>query len=143
MNCGFEDCKVLDELIEIHHHDWKAIFPAYEQARKPNGDAIAELSKRNFVEMSDLAGEADFQLRKKIERRFHRMHPELWIPLYSMVTFSPEIPYATALETGDRQKAIMDEIMRLPDIEQNWEQATVYETIRQLALKTAELQAGR
>ncbi|MCZ0953628.1 MAG: FAD-dependent monooxygenase, partial [Rhodospirillaceae bacterium] len=51
MNCGFEDCAELDRLIELHDHDWEAIFPAYEDARKPNGDAIAELSMRNFVEM--------------------------------------------------------------------------------------------
>jgi len=53
MNCGFEDCAELDALITRFDHDWDQIFPAYERARKPNGDAIAELSKRNFVEMSD------------------------------------------------------------------------------------------
>ena len=65
MNCGFEDCAALHALIAQHDHDWAAIFPAYEQARKPNGDAIAELSKRNFVEMSDLSGDPSFQLQKQ------------------------------------------------------------------------------
>ena len=46
MNCGFEDCAELNRLIEKHDHDWDAIFPAYENARKPNGDAIAELKFR-------------------------------------------------------------------------------------------------
>jgi kynurenine 3-monooxygenase len=133
MNCGFEDCRVLNELIEENDHDWARIFPAYEQARKPNGDAIAELSKRNFVEMSDLAGDERFQLRKKIEARFHSLYPELWTPLYSMVTFSPEIPYATALQTGDRQKNIMDRIMELPNIEKEWEQPKVYDLLYRLA----------
>ncbi|MCH8100770.1 MAG: FAD-dependent monooxygenase [Proteobacteria bacterium] len=140
MNCGFEDCRELNGLIESFDHDWSRIFPAYEQARKPNSDAIAELSKRNFVEMSDLSGDKNFQLRKKIEARFQDMHPDLWTPLYSMVTFSPETPYSVALETGDRQKTIMDKIMQLKNIESEWEQAHVYEMLHSLAL--GQLGAG-
>ncbi len=138
MNCGFEDCRVLKELIESCDGDWEHIFPAYEQARKPNGDAIAELSRRNFVEMSDLAGDKSFQLRKKIEAKFHAMSPELWTPLYTMVTFSPDIPYSVALETGDRQRLIMDKIMALPNIEKEWEQAHVYQLLQHLATELTE-----
>jgi len=135
MNCGFEDCRELNDLIGRCDHDWARIFPAYEQARKPNGDAIAELSKRNFVEMSDLSGDKIFQLRKKIEARFQDSYPELWTPLYSMVTFSPETPYSVALETGDRQKLIMDKVMQLKNIETEWEQSHVYEMLHKLALE--------
>ena len=53
MNCGFEDCVVLNELIEKHNDDWDIIFPEYEQLRKPDGDAIADLAIANFVEMRD------------------------------------------------------------------------------------------
>jgi kynurenine 3-monooxygenase len=133
MNCGFEDCREINDLIGRFDHDWSRIFPAYEQARKPNGDAIAELSKRNFIEMSDLSGDKSFQLRKKIEARFQEIHPELWTPLYSMVTFSPDTPYSVALETGDRQRHIMDEIMQLKNIEAEWEQPHVYELLHTLA----------
>lgn len=133
MNCGFEDCAALDALIAQHDHDWDAIFPAYEQARKPNGDAIAELSKRNFVEMSDHSGDPSFQLQKKIEAKFSEMHPELWTPLYSMVTFSPDVPYAEALRIGDEQKSVMDRIMALPDIEQDWDEPFVMERLLELA----------
>ncbi|WDE13778.1 FAD-dependent oxidoreductase [Thalassomonas haliotis] len=133
MNCGFEDCRVLSELVEQHQHHWPDILPAYQQARKENCDAIIELAKRNFVEMSDLAGDARFLLRKKIEAKFSEMHPELWIPLYSMVTFSPELPYAQALAVGEVQKEIMDEVMNLPDIEQNWQADCTYRLLYQLA----------
>jgi kynurenine 3-monooxygenase len=133
MNCGFEDCAELDRLIGEYDHDWLQIFPAYENARKPNGDAIAELSKRNFVEMSDLSGDPKFQLRKKIEARFSKQHPELWKPLYSMVTFSPEIPYAEALRVGDLQEEIMNRIMQLPDIEANWDKPHILHQLYELA----------
>ncbi len=133
MNSGFEDCKELNELIAECEHDWSRIFAAYQVARKPNGDAIAELSKRNFIEMSDLAGDQEFQLRKKIESRFSEMHPALWTPLYSMVTFSPATPYSDALKEGDRQREIMDKIMRLPNIGSEWEQPHVYKKLHELA----------
>lgn len=136
MNCGFEDCAELNGLITEYDHDWDRIFPAYENARKPNGDAIAELSKRNFIEMSDLSGDKLFQLRKKIEAKFSVQHPELWTPLYSMVTFSPEVPYSEALRIGDEQKAIMDKIMGLADIEDNWDEQYVMDQLLSLAAET-------
>jgi len=133
MNCGFEDCAELNRLIASHKHDWDAIFPAYESARKPNGDAIAELSKRNFVEMSDLSGDPMFQLRKKIEAKFSDLHPQLWTPLYSMVTFSPEVPYAEALRVGDEQNKVMERIMALPGIEDDWDEPYVMQQLLELA----------
>ena len=129
MNSGFEDVAELNDLIAEHDHDWDRIFPAYEEARKPNGDAIAELSKRNFVEMSDLSGDPQFQLRKKIEAKFSERYPDLWTPLYSMVTFSPEVPYAEALRVGDEQEAVMQRVMALPDIEQDWDQQYVMDKL--------------
>lgn len=136
MNCGFEDCAELNRLIEMHDHDWERIFPAYENARKPNGDAIAELSKRNFVEMSDLSGDRLFQLQKMIEAKFSRRYPDLWTPLYSMVTFSPDLPYAEALRIGDAQRSIMDKIMQLPDIERDWDEQFVMDQLYALAAET-------
>ena len=133
MNCGFEDCRVLSELVDEHDHQWTSILNAYQQERKANGDAITELAKRNFVEMSDLAGDASFLLRKKIEAQFHQQYPELWVPLYSMVTFSPDIPYKTALRVGDIQRKIMDVIMQEPNIEQEWKAAHIHQKIYQLA----------
>jgi kynurenine 3-monooxygenase len=136
MNCGFEDCAELNRLIDVHDHNWDAIFPAYENARKPNGDAIAELSKRNFIEMSDLSGDRRFQVRKMIEAKFSARFPELWTPLYSMVTFSPDIPYAEALRIGDEQNRVMDIIMGWPNIEENWDDQEIMEQLHSLAVET-------
>ncbi len=133
MNCGFEDCAELHSLIAEHEHDWDKIFPAYEKARKPNADAIAELAVRNFREMSDLSGDPRFQLQKKIEAKFSERYPELWTPLYSMVTFSPETPYSEALRVGDEQRAVMEHIMALPDIEKEWDAPHVMERLHELA----------
>lgn len=131
MNVGFEDITVLNQLMETHRDDWQAIFKAYEQERKPNADAIAELSYRNYVEMSTKTADENFILRKKIEAHFYHQHPEKWVPLYSRVTFSHR-PYAEALAEGDRQRAIMDVIMKTPNIEQNWDSQEVINHILEL-----------
>ncbi|AWG25178.1 FAD-dependent oxidoreductase [Flavobacterium kingsejongi] len=128
MNAGFEDITVLNVLMERHGDDWNTIFTDYEKSRKPNADAIAELSYRNFMEMSTKTADEKFLLQKKIEKIFSEKYPEKWIPLYSRVTFSDR-PYAEALAIGDRQKAIMDEVMMLPDIEQIWDTETVEKKI--------------
>lgn len=128
MNAGFEDITVLDQLMEKHGDDWGAIFEAYEISRKPNVDAIAELSLRNYMEMSTKTADPSFILRKKIEARFFEKYPDKWVPLYSRVTFSSR-PYAEALAEGDRQRLIMDEIMRIPDIETLWDSEMVMDKI--------------
>ena len=125
MNCGFEDCVVLNELVEKHKDDWDLIFPDYEALRKPDGDAIADLAVANFIEMRDKTADPKFLLQKKIEALFSQKHPEKWIPLYSMVTYSPNIRYSKALSEGRRQQVIMDKIMALPNIESQWDSKEV------------------
>lgn len=121
MNCGFEDCVVLNELIEKHAENWDAIMQEYQSLRKPDGDAIADLAIANFVEMRDKTADPKFLLQKKIEAKFSNKYPDKWIPLYSMVTYSPHIRYSTALNEGQKQQAIMDKIMALPNIDSIWE----------------------
>lgn len=124
MNAGFEDISVLYEMIEKFGDDWKTIFSEYENSRKPNADAIAELSYRNFMEMSTKTADDKFHLQKKIEKHFSAKYPEKWIPLYSRVTFSHR-PYTEALAIGDRQNAIMEEVLKMENIEQLWDTEVV------------------
>ena len=120
MNAGFEDIYELDALIENFDDDWERIFSTYQEKRKPNADAIAELSYRNFVEMSSKTADPKFLLQKKIEKHFAAKYPEKWIPVYSRVTFSDR-PYAEALALGDKQEALMAKIMDTPNIETLWD----------------------
>lgn len=128
MNVGFEDITVLVQMIEKYGNDWGTIFKEYEKSRKPNADAIAELSLRNFIEMSTKTADEKFLLQKKIEKWFSDKHPEKWLPLYSRVTFSTQ-PYSEALAIGDFQNKIMEEVMSLPEIESNWDSEEVEEKI--------------
>ncbi len=129
MNCGFEDCSVLDGLISKHKENWANILSEYQQLRKPDADAIADLALNNFVEMRDKVADPKFLLQKKIEAAFSKKYPDKWIPAYSQVTFSPQIRYSTALKNSIRQEGIMKQIMSLPDIEDKWQNDEVEKLI--------------
>ena len=129
MNAGFEDCSVLDGLLDIFGEDWTSILGEFEKIRKPDADAIADLALNNFVEMRDKVADPTFLLQKKIEGRFSAKYPDKWTPAYSMVTFSPHIRYSDALKKGNFQQAIMDEIMATPGIETNWDSEEIENSI--------------
>ncbi|MEO7445984.1 MAG: NAD(P)/FAD-dependent oxidoreductase [Ferruginibacter sp.] len=120
MNCGFEDCTILNQLMEKHDDDWKKILPEFQTLRKPDADAICDLAINNFVEMRDKVASPTFLLQKQIEAWFSQLHPDKWIPAYSQVTFRPDIRYSEALQSGQRQDKIMQEILAGKGIEETW-----------------------
>jgi kynurenine 3-monooxygenase len=125
MNCGFEDCRILDELIEKNGDNWTTILQQYQTLRKPDADAIADLAVNNFTEMREKTADPKFLLQKKIEARLQEKYPDKWIPAYSQVTFSPHIRYSEALQRGQRQEIIMQEVMKMEGIEGKWESEEV------------------
>lgn len=129
MNCGFEDCRILDQLIDKHNENWTSILNEYQTLRKPDGDAIADLAVNNFIEMRDRTADPMFLLQKKIEARLHEKYPTKWIPAYSQVTFSPHIRYSEALKRGQWQEQIMHSIMQMPDIESKWDSEEIEQLI--------------
>lgn len=132
MNCGFEDCRILDELMEANENNWHNILEAFQQTRKPDADAIADLAIENFIEMRAKTADPKFLLQKKIEVRLHEKYPNQWIPAYSQVTFSPNIRYSDALKRGQIQEKIMQQIMQMPNIEAIWNSDEVEEKILSL-----------
>lgn len=131
MNAGFEDCTVMWELMQKHNEDWDKVFEEYSVTRKPDGDALQELSLYNYLVMRDYVADPKFLLRKKIEAKFSKLYPEKWMPLYSQVTFS-DIRYSVAYEEGQRQIVMMDEIMAIPNIEEIWDSEEIMEKMKKL-----------
>ena len=119
MNAGFEDCTILDAMHDQFGGDWSQIIPAFAQQRQPDGNAIAELALRNFIEMRDLVADPKFLLRKKIAAHLHAKHPD-FLPVYSMVTFS-NTPYHVALREDDAQNRLFGEILSLENVENEWD----------------------
>lgn len=132
LNAGLEDVFVLSEILdESDVVDWEEVLSCYQTMRKPNGDAIAELSYQNFREMSELTADDSFLLRKKIETKFASLYPDLWLPLYDRVTFSTDT-YVSALEMGIEQSKLMDEIMTIEGIENKWDSNEIMNRMKTL-----------
>jgi kynurenine 3-monooxygenase len=132
MNAGFEDCRILNELLSLNGDDWHKTLHQFQHQRKPDTDAIAQLAFDNFVEMRDLVADPEFLLRKKIEAKLHTLYPNKWIPLYSMVTFNDTIPYSKAYAIGKKQARIMDSVMKMKDIASSWEKLNFKEIVNEL-----------
>jgi kynurenine 3-monooxygenase len=120
MNAGFEDCRILDELLDKHEDNFETCFDEYSKSRKPNADGLQDLSMQNFVVMRDGTADPKFLLQKKIEKKFANLYPEKWTPLYTMVSFT-NTPYADAWKIGMKQEKMMQSIMSTPNIEKIWE----------------------
>jgi kynurenine 3-monooxygenase len=116
MNCGFEDCRVLIEILASTGDDWDQTLPRYSVARKPEGDAIATLALENFVEMREKVADPTFVYRKKVEAALARAFPERITPSYTMVTFRPDLPYSQALATSRAQDRVLDELVLHPQV---------------------------
>lgn len=124
INCGFEDCTTLLELLDRYGADWEQVFREFEFARKANTDAIADMAVENFVEMRDRVADPNFLFRKKVELLLEAKYPQTFVPKYAMVTFH-RIPYATAKRRGEIQERILaqlcDGVSRAEDLD--WKKA--------------------
>lgn len=109
LNAGLEDCTILDGLMDAHKDDWSSIFKAYETARKPNGDAVADLALINFIEMRDKVADPDFLMRKKVEKELVKRYPGEFLSVYEMVSFS-HTPYDHALKSMQAQDELWEKI---------------------------------
>lgn len=108
MNCGFEDCEVLDR-------EWSEYssfgFGGFNRARKINTDAIADMAVENFVEMSAKVADPHFLFQKQVEKKLQELFPGDYISRYSLVSFS-RVPYATAQKVGEIQKGILNDLCK-------------------------------
>jgi kynurenine 3-monooxygenase len=116
MNAAFEDCVVLDECLaefapatagpSVGGQDRQRAFAEYFQRRKVNADALADLALENFIEMRDKTASRAFRAKKKLDHFLEALMPGIYLPLYTMVTFT-RMPYATAAKRARVQDRIV------------------------------------
>src|SRR5438477_713576 len=106
MNAAFEDCVVLDECLAEFPADRQRAFAEYFQRRKVNADALADLALENFIEMRDKTASKTFRAKKKLDHFLEAALPGIYIPLYTMVTFT-RIPYSRAAKRARFQDRVI------------------------------------
>jgi len=145
MNAAFEDCAVLDELLD-QHRDWQSLFENFERRRRPNTDAIAQMALENYVEMRDTVRNPQFHGMKELAFELERRYPDRFIPRYSMVMFHPEIPYAEALRRGRVQSSILTELKERPmasgEVDMSLAESLVRQRLPRVAALVEEAVAG-
>ena len=109
MNCGFEDCLILDDLMSLFpEDDMEAVFREFDVSRNPDHHVICDLAMYNYIEMRHLVNSPSFLLRQKIDLFLNSILPQScsWIPLYQMVTFS-RMPYRRCLQEKQQQDRLL------------------------------------
>jgi kynurenine 3-monooxygenase len=110
MNAAFEDCAVLDSMLETAtaSRDWPRIFRGFYAARRHDADAIAQMALENYAEMRSAVLDERFLRHKAWALQLERRYPQQFIPRYAMVMFHPEISYSEALRRGAVQQQILE-----------------------------------
>ncbi|MEM9455902.1 MAG: NAD(P)/FAD-dependent oxidoreductase [Myxococcota bacterium] len=87
MNLCFEDCIKLRELIDRHDLDLGQAIAAFECTRKPDTDAMAQLTMENFETLRRSGSPAERTLWARERERWER-DPEHGTPEYVSVAFT-------------------------------------------------------
>jgi kynurenine 3-monooxygenase len=66
MNLAFEDCVILDLVLENPDADWETVFKVFETEQIANANAIADMALDNYVEMRDRDRDPKYVLRKDL-----------------------------------------------------------------------------
>ncbi len=92
-NCAFEDCVELDRSLTATGGDWPAALARYQERRKANADAIADMALENFVEMSEKVASPVFRGQTRLRHALERVLGGRYVSRYELVSFTT-IPYA-------------------------------------------------
>lgn len=108
MNCGFEDVRILSELILKNNYDLNSAFDEYSTSRKEDLDAIIKLAIDNYKDMSHHVNQISFYFRKKLDWLLNKIFGDSWLPLYTMVSFRGDIPYSECIKRHNFQNKILN-----------------------------------
>ena len=101
-NASMEDCAVLDDCLARSDGDWDRALDAYQNSRKANADAIADMALDNHAEMSDKVNSPVFRAATAGQHVLERLLGNVYRSKYELVSFTT-IPYAEVVARVRRQ----------------------------------------
>ncbi|XP_026480225.1 kynurenine 3-monooxygenase-like, partial [Ctenocephalides felis] len=107
MNAGFEDCSLLDDLIEkFGDENMENVFKEFTEKRVDDAHAICDLAMYNYIEMRDLVNKKSYRLRKTFDDFLFWIAPQVWVPLYNSVSFT-RMSYRKCIENRAWQDKVL------------------------------------
>ena len=110
MNASFQDCTVLNDLINLHKKNLGNVFKDFGRNHVVNGHAIANMALENYIEMRDLVNDENYKRYREMELNLEKKFPDRFIPRYSMVSFN-EISYSEVYKRGEIQSKIIKDFI--------------------------------
>ena len=121
MNCGFEDCEVLDEAIDaelersgensVTKDVMRNAIVNYSNRRVIDCKAICDLAEYNYIEMRHLVNVWWYRWRKSFDYTLYRLLGASggWVPLYISVSYT-RMPYDACRRHRAWQDAILHRV---------------------------------
>jgi kynurenine 3-monooxygenase len=109
MNCAFEGCELLVQLMEGGDGNWGAIFDEFERQRRHDVHVMWELSHRHRNNLGHRVAQEHYRQRRQLETTLQRSYPDRFLPLYALLAFST-LPYSRALARAEYQDAALDSL---------------------------------
>lgn len=115
MNCGLEDVRKLSQLLDNQALSLEKVLQNYSSTRHQDLVAICDLAMGNYIEMRDKVTRIDYVMRKALDGFLAKSWflRGKWLPLYTMVTFRPDLNYSEVVKREDRQSKIIKWMFRL------------------------------
>jgi len=131
LNASLEDCNIMSRLIDLHGCDWPQVTKAFQEARKPNTDAISNLSKANFGSLKVQMFDEDFQEKKQILNYLSDVYPALFTSQYQMIEFT-DTDFALACRFGRVEEEIIKQVRMIPHYQKLVESGKEESVIRKI-----------
>jgi kynurenine 3-monooxygenase len=109
MNASFEDCTALEALLDRHQGSFEEVFEAFDESRRPNLDAIADLAMYNYAEIQSRVNDSGFRLRRAAEFELMKRYRHLYASMHVLVMFY-RVPYAFARDCLTLQNELLPRI---------------------------------
>ena len=109
MNAAFEDCAVLDTLLDSHE-DWQSLFARSAASACPTPPPSRRWRWRTTPRCAHTVLDSKFVRQRQLALELELRFPGRFIPRYAMVMFHPEIPYARPCAVGRCRRRILDEL---------------------------------
>jgi len=110
MNLAMESARVLGRQLSANPDDVAAAFASFEASRKPDAEAIADMTLDNYLEMRSGVLDPDYVLRRELALELERRHPERVAARYGMVMFT-NMAYAEVKARHERQQEVFTRLV--------------------------------